>query len=129
MNKKLEYLKSDSWIIESDNTDKSKNINTENNMLSSDSNILAYNNNALDKTILIHAYQQRFGEVTTHIKCLTTSTMITQVKLFKFLLCVDIEYFVVQRRQYLEWKTSYVHVLCRPRIGYLTIVGYIGIEP
>lgn len=63
INKKVEYLKNDSWIIQSDNTDELKNVETENNEIFGDSNILAYNNSALDKTILVHAYQQRFGEV------------------------------------------------------------------
>lgn len=42
---------------------KSKKCLCDGTALENCSNILAYNNNTLDKMILTHAYQQRFGEV------------------------------------------------------------------
>lgn len=62
INKQFELLNSKTWTIKH-----KQHINVESENFKHDdihySNILAYNNNTLDKMMLAHAYQQRFGEV------------------------------------------------------------------
>lgn len=64
----LEPLSNVYWIIQNEQYDnnewtKSESKNVRDNLMEDFSNILAYNNNTLDKMIMAHVYQQRFGEV------------------------------------------------------------------
>lgn len=74
----FENLNNRSWIIinkhQNDIELKNAELNTKksendfnNNIFLNSLNMLAYNNNILDKMILVHAYQQKFGEVFKNI--------------------------------------------------------------
>lgn len=76
--KEFENLNNSSWTItnKQQNNIESKNAesyskpfkdDSYNNKFVNSSNILAYNNNVLDKMILVHVYQQKFGEVFQNI--------------------------------------------------------------
>jgi len=65
IDKQLERLNANMWTIKNklyDNVD-SKSLEFNKKPFASYSNILAYNNNKLDKMILAHSYGQRFNEV------------------------------------------------------------------
>jgi len=75
IDEQYEILNDKSWSIVI-----SKNDNIESNEKNSENDhddticndrILAYNNNTLDKMMLVHAYQQQFGEVGTFFKTST----------------------------------------------------------
>lgn len=72
----FDRFNTDSWTIQIEHCDDAKTTNSKieyKNEKSDDilfttfisSKVLAYNNSTLDKMILAHAYQQRFGEVPT----------------------------------------------------------------
>lgn len=80
--KQFDSLDKDSWAIKIEHND--NYVQTTNSGIEREdekcddiftifisSKVLAYNNNTLDKMILAHAYQQRFGEVSFHFKRLT----------------------------------------------------------
>lgn len=65
IDKQFKLLNDNLWTITNklyDNVD-SKSLELNKKPFESHSNILAYNNNKLDKMILAHAYGQRFNEV------------------------------------------------------------------